>query len=338
MKNKALEHPLIQGIISRFLLTFELFTKNELANHAAAGAYGFFLSAAPALLLVVFIITTILAQKPSALVDFYSILSSTAFGDLHNSTIDITATTSTLLKGSGTRFSGLIAIVNLLWTGRVFALSLQRGLRVIFPMRQGPIQPIRDNLIPFAIELAAIVYALLYIGTTQVTITIIKKLGIHVNIPILIPILQTVSFLLPVVGLGILAYGSYRLVPQQAPNRVAALEGALICVLPFGLTAMIFKSLVNPARYNLIYGTLGNVVILLANVYFFFTFYFLGAQFAMVSHSFDALTFSRFRKIQHSSRTKGREQQVSSFQRRLFGHPSENLKKYLKTCEDGTTI
>jgi len=323
----------LKGVSSRFLLTFQLFTKNELANHAAAGAYGFFLSAAPALLLVVLFLSNIFRSSPAALTEFFETFSHSYFEGL-GALIDGRSMAYSFVRSSGTGLSGIIAILNLIWTGRVFALSLQRGLRVIYPNPPGSIKPIRDNLVPFAIELAAVLYALLFIVSTQGVLLLIEGSSLNRLFPLLLPLLRLISFILPFFGLGLLTYGAYRLVPHEPPSRLAALQGALVAMILYSGVSMIFQNLVNPGRYNLVYGTLGNVVLLLANVYFFFSFFFLGAQFAYVINSFDALMFTRFRKLQSSASTKVNTG-IPHFEKQIFGSPLGEMKKYIHSYEPG---
>jgi len=324
---------LLKGVSSRFLLTFQLFTKNELANHAAAGAYGFFLSAAPALLLVVLLLSNLFRSSPRVLADFFNSFSQSYLEGL-GSLIDSQSMADSFERSSGTGFSGIIAILNLIWTGRVFALSLQRGLRVIYPNPPGSIKPIRDSLVPFAIELAAILYALLFIVSTRGALILIESSNLNRLFPLLLPLLRIISFVLPFFGLGFLTYGAYRLVPHEPPSRLAALQGSLVGMILYSGVSILFQSIVNPGRYNLVYGALGNVVLLLANVYFFFSFFFLGAQFAYVINYFDALMFTRFRKLQ-SSAPKTSKNGIPHFEKQIFGSTAGEMKKYIHSYEQG---
>lgn len=321
----------LKGVSSRFLLTFQLFTKNELANHAAAGAYGFFLSAAPAILLVVLLLSNLFRSSPAALTDFFESFSQSYFGGL-GSLIDSRSMAYSFVGSSGMGLSGLIAILNLIWTGRVFALSLQRGLRVIYPNPPGSVKPIRDNLVPFAIEMAAICYALLFIISTRGALLLVEGSSLNRLFPLLLPLLRIVSYFLPFFGLGLLTYGAYRLVPHEPPSRIAALQGALFGIMLYSVVSYIFQNLVNPSRYNLVYGALGNVVLILANVYFFFSFFFLGAQFAYVVNSFDALIFTRFRKL-YPLPSDSAQTNIRHFEKQIFGKPAQEIKKYIRSYE-----
>ncbi|MCA1949075.1 MAG: YihY/virulence factor BrkB family protein [Treponema sp.] len=318
---------------SKFLLTFQLFSKNELANHAAAGAYGFFLSAAPALLLMVLLLSNIFRVAPSALHDVFKSFSNSYLGSF-GILLDSQSLTSSFIFASENKFSGIITILNLLWTGRVFALSLQRGLRVIYPNPPGKQKPVKDTLIPFAIELAAIAYALLFIFSSREAILLFEQSRLGRFFPLLLPLLRFIALILPIVGLGLLTYGAYRFVPYNPPSRMSAFQGTLLAIVLYSSVSLFFQTLVNPDRYNLVYGALGNVVLLLANVYFFFTFFFLGAQFSYVINSFNALLFTRFRKMQASGPQTGNNK-IPNFEKHIFGSPSGEMKKYIRSYEAG---
>jgi membrane protein len=228
--------------------------------------------------------------------------------------------------------SGIIAVFNLVWTARVFALSLQRGLRVVFPDSNGS-NPIRSNLMTFAIVFAALVYALTFILSSWFS-TYVRGaptagfLGSLLQTGIL-----TLTKFLPVFGLGLLAFFTYRFVPAVPPKQKAAFAGAALCIVCYLVVSTIFGAMLDPTKYNLLYGALGGLIILLANVYFFFTFFFLGAQLAFVVDSYDALVFSRFRKMAANKKAGS-----SVLERRLFSNPEGPLKKFLRNFEDGEVL
>lgn len=308
-------------------MTFELFGKNELANHAAAGAYGFLLSAAPAFLLAALLLSWLLRSSPETAAELLS-----GLGEM-GGVINIKSISDSYLSVEKAGLPGLLAGLNLLWTARLFALSIQRGLRVVFSGSEVRKNHIRNNLMPFGIELAAMIFALLFTLSSKVAMLVIQALGIAAMFPSLMHILEWVGTLLPVAGLGLLSYTAYRLIPIKAPGRKAALKGALLCVGAYWLTSFAFGTLVDTSRYNLVYGALGSLMLLLVNIYFFFLFFFLGSQLAFVMDSYDALLFSRFRRI---SAAEGFE--TSLLEKKLFSSPEAALKKYLCSFDKGDLI
>jgi membrane protein len=93
-----------------------------------------------------------------------------------------------------------------------------------------------------------------------------------------------------------------------------------------------FSMIINPDRYNLLYGTLGRLFLFLVNVYFLFMFFFFGAQLVQVLGISDALLFIRFRQF-HS-----RLAPPASLQDKLFASPPVPLDKYKKLYKKGDFV
>ncbi|MCL2270540.1 MAG: cyclic nucleotide-binding domain-containing protein [Treponema sp.] len=89
---------------------------------------------------------------------------------------------------------------------------------------------------------------------------------------------------------------------------------------------------------------MGSLIVLLIHVYFFFTFFFLGAQFAFVSDSFDALLFSKLRQIRRKADTKSQGEKSAKRPVRpdllshLFVPEESNLNKYLRIYKQNEII
>ncbi|MBL8968419.1 MAG: hypothetical protein JNG85_15545, partial [Spirochaetaceae bacterium] len=67
--------PLTTGA-QRFLFTAERFAEHEMANHAAAGAYAFLLSATPAVLLILGLARALLRRHPRAFAEVEGLVAS----------------------------------------------------------------------------------------------------------------------------------------------------------------------------------------------------------------------------------------------------------------------
>ena len=116
--------------LQRFWICFELLGKNGLTNHAAASAYGFLLSAAPVLLIISFFVSNALAHSPELAAE---ILVQIGFlSDFFNVGDFFSSFQSQVNPG----FVRLISVIPLLWTSRLCAIYIQRGLSVIFPGSQ----------------------------------------------------------------------------------------------------------------------------------------------------------------------------------------------------------
>jgi membrane protein len=125
---------------------------------------------------------------------------------------------------------------------------------------------------------------------------------------------------------------AYRFFPANPPPLKKIIPGVLVCVIAHQAFGSGFSQLIDPDRYNLLYGALGRLFIFLMNVYFFFVFFFFGAQLIKTLSIFDALLFIRFRQV-HSRLIKP-EKLVD----KIFASLSGPLKKYTVFYKTGENI
>ncbi|MDR3201003.1 MAG: YihY/virulence factor BrkB family protein [Spirochaetales bacterium] len=317
----------VRTFIQRLFISLELFGQNGLANHAAAGAYGFLLSAVPALLLVSFILLTALRSSPQAVTRLIMNI------DFFRDNFEDTQLIETFLSAAQPGISGIISVLSIFWAARIFAQSIQRGLKIIFPgMKAGNF--LLDNLMIFIVEVLVILAAILLVLSSQVARMLYNVFGsLWGSFPAFTEVSGLALSLLPVAGLGLLSYCTYRMIPALAPSRLSALKGTIAGIISFKITSFLLHLFMNEIRYNFLYGALGNLIILLGDVYFFFYFYFFGAQIAFVIDSFDALLFSRFRRIQ-----KQAPKFSNLIDRKLFASAGGRLLRYVRAFQEGETI
>jgi membrane protein len=302
-------------LAQRLLITFEFFSRNGLMNHAAACAYGFLLSAAPALLFISFVVFSSLSASPELAEGLLL-----QIGNLF-SVFNVSGLVNNFLSSSNSGLAGFISIIMLFWTARLCVLSVQRGLGVIFP---GPRSVIRDNAVTLGLGFLTIliVFSILLGSFFLMSFYNLSALNSSVVLP-----LFTRFFLL--FSLALLVFAAYRLVPVKPSKIKIVIPGVLACVLLSQIFSEAFTLLINPNRYNLIYGTLGRLFLFLIKVYFFFVFFFFGAQMIHVLENSDALLFSRFRR--------GREQRFAPADK-LFAALPEPLKKYAGMYKAGELV
>jgi membrane protein len=311
-------------MIQRLWISYEQFLKNGMANHASAGAYGFLLSAAPALLIIYFIITRVIIASPELMFILFQEIGSLS------GIIDANDLADNFFKASHPGIGGFFSVLIIFWSGRICALSVRRGLGVIF---SGPkTSPLKDMAITFGMESLIILYIFIIIFGSQTA----KVVSILPDIPAF----SSFSFralMLPVrvvyfASLPLITLAAYRSASSKSIKWKYLISGVITCVIPYEIFARVFMLLVKPDRYNLLYGTMGMLFLFLVNVYFFFFFFFFGAQLAVVMDSTDALIFTRFRQL-HS-----RNVPPKSPLNKLFSSSIGVLKKYIKIYKQGEVI
>jgi membrane protein len=226
-----------------------------------------------------------------------------------------------ILSFAGQGITGTLSVASIFWAGRIFALSLQRGLKVVFSGTKKR-NPLTDTLAAVFIELLILFFAAAAILCSPDALSLYGMLGIPP-----LPLFRLLR-VLPFVLLAALSYCACRTVTPNPPRRLSALWGTLFFAVVYGISAAVFGVLFNQTKYHALYGALGNLVSLLINVYLFFVFFFSGAQFARTIDSFDALLFSKLRGARLSRKPADR----------LFLSIEGTLEKYLRSYGAGDTI
>jgi membrane protein len=321
-----------ESVVQRVWISFQLYGKNGLANHAAAGAYGFLLAAVPALLMVAFILSITLRSSPEMAAQFITQI------DFLEDVFDIRGLVKNFLAMSRTGLAGLMFVISTFWSALLFAPSLQRGLKVIFFDSEKE-RLTRTIFVMLVLECSVIVFAFIMVFSSQLAILIHHALYLF---PIeLESVSRLVKTVLPLLSLGLFCYIAYRMVPSPRPSRIAGLAGALICVAAFGVLSLVFRLVLNTARYYALYGSLAGLIILLVNVYFFFVFFFFGAEMTFVIEAFDALLFVKIRQIQARNRKRHKNHSLSrnrGIEQMIFASADGHLLKYIRSYQQGAII
>ena len=314
----------VRVFAQHLFITLEIFHKNGLANHAAAGAYGFLLSAAPMLLVISFFLIRAFRAAPETAI---AMARNVPFLDI---SFYENWPALEFLTSAPPGIPALVSMVGILWAGRIFAVSLHRGLKIVFEGKRKR-NPLTENLVTLAIEFMMLVVMLAVIMGSRIALRLYDAVGFFGDTP-LPRFLESMigSQVLRLAVLGFLLYTAYRLIPANPPGRPAALFGGVFCVVGYGAAAILFDAMLGHPRYNFLYGALGDLFVLLVSVYVFFLFLFLGAQFAAVADSFDALFFLRLREARFRAARKPLD--------RLFGSIDGKLKKYHRFYRRGEIV
>ncbi|MDR0316606.1 MAG: YihY/virulence factor BrkB family protein, partial [Treponema sp.] len=217
---------------------------------------------------------------------------------------DMRNLTLTFLGVSRPGIAGIALFAGLLWTARIFAVSLQRGLGVIFPDTD-KIKSFQKMMMSLFIEGAIILF-------------------------VFIIVFSSAALYLSLFVIALFVFLGYTFVPAVKPKLTAALVGTLFCIGSFTFILWTLSFIFDSEKYDILYGTLGNLLVLLVNVYFFFILFFLGAELTFTVNSFDTLLLSHF--IHSSSQPK------KSFAELWFTSTKGALKKYLRLYERGKVL
>jgi len=308
----------LKSFTQRALFSFEQFARHEMANHAAAGAYSFLLSAIPAVLVILYISSMALVTLDAELI----IATLNPFIEAFGGRNALEAFVSKPLAG----FAGAVGFINLIWAARLFIVSLQRGIRIIYSdtVRSNPV---RENILTFAVELIVIVAVVLIILASQVARAAIGAMEWAPAAAFFGMAVKTGLLVLPVILLWIFVFLTFSNVPPKRPSLQNAAISAALCVTAYSAFGAILGLTLNTARYGLLYGILGNLIVGLIKVYFFFWLYFFFAELCYTLEYFDTLLFARFHRIDSSEKPAGK------IERALFAEPNRLMKRYARRYE-----
>jgi membrane protein len=288
------------------------FGRNGLANDAAAGAYGFLLSIMPAMLVAASLFSAVFPSQKIA-----DLFEEAVFLVFSQNAFDVEETVARFLTRFDTGLKGALSLASMFWATIVLAFSMQRGLNSIFVDKK-PVNTLKNWLIPLCLEL--VVIAVVVIFALSAFHGLMKR-----------RLFGAFCF----AGLGVLTFGVYCAVPNSPPKWKSALFGAVLCIASYAFILAFFNIFINPERYYLIYGKLGGLIGLLAKVYFFFLFFFIGAQFAFTIEFLDALLFTKLIAVSTAEESGRKPLFIEKF---FFSSVEGRLWKYRRFYEKGETI
>jgi len=333
-KNASNKRTITAGkiLLQRLFITLQFSGENSLANHAAACAYGFLLSAAPLLLIASFIIFHIFQVSNNSLV---TLIKSVPFLEI---VIDDQWLSDNFYSIMFPGLSGFVTIISFFWAGRLLAVSLRRGLKTIFTGYRKR-NPAFDTLVILAVELPALLLSLAVIFSSRAALRFYETFNFIPKNPLFAFLTSELGyFIFTAITLGLVTYCAYRMIPANPPRRISAFLGGVFCIILYEIISMVLSILLGESRYNFLYGTLGSLIMLLINVYFFFLFFLMGGQFAYVSDYFESFLFIKMRKARIDAANNAKISSVSKAVNRLFLSVEGGLRKYYRFHKKGETI
>jgi len=132
-----------------------------------------------------------------------------------------------------------------------------------------------------------------------------------------------VSSVIPTVAILMAVFTAYRYLPTNRPKTASSFTGALWCSIAIIFLHLFFANLFIVARYSLIYGVLGSVILTVLLVYFAFVFFYFFAEYTYISDKIDVYLLGQMYFFKSGQGMKGRR--IAKF---LFSHPKRLFEKY----------
>lgn len=277
----------LTGLLQRLFITWNTFAANDLSTYASAGAYSFLLSALPILLMVLVILLRILNTSPDVIRDLLS--QNEIFSGFLNASTFLDSVMS--IKSVGI-FEVIIA-VSVFSMARRFFTSLQQGIKVIY-RKHGKIKALKENLLVIAgevilITLIVIMAVFIIAGNTFFNSTLSE----HLLTPFFYTLFKNLFRFAPLAIIFMFLFLVYFITPLSRPTVVQSLISAAACTFSLSIVQILFSLFINMSRYNLVYGILSTLIVMILQVYMFFYLFLFFAQFLYVVQFFDNFILSR---------------------------------------------
>lgn len=194
---------------------------------------------------------------------------------------DINGYINGLKHGFVINWVNFLLAVFVIWMARKMFLSIIQSLSKIFNT-VAPARPVINQLLTFAGEVFIVVIVAAAFFAAFLTRQIFK-LPVFERISSLSPILfsHLSNFLVNLVLYIIIfpmTVAAYKIGSGTKPKTRLCIVSALLCTVTFYIAITIISVFMNRANYNTIYGVLGNIIILLFEVYIFFNLFMVFAQ------------------------------------------------------------
>ncbi len=326
IKKRGKRH--LERFTHKFYITFSLFFKLELQNHAGAVAYFFLLSITPLLLIFVHIFDSYLDAYPDFSEQFFILLSS------FYSRLDYTFLEKIGIVNISLSALGVFGLLNLLWISRLIVGAVQRSFGIIFTGEKSR-KIVVDGITSF------VIVPLIFLGVglavlTNVLFKVIEKLAaesdfssdfVHTST-------QVLSHILPFAIAFIIIYLSYRYLPANRPSLKAAFQGSIFCAISIYVIKIIFTEIFSVTHISFFYGFIGSLILTLIWVYVVSLFYFYFALFTHVADRLDLLVVDKM--FSHNSVVKPKSRKrIGTF---LIKRSSSILEKYTRIYNSGDII
>ncbi len=312
----------------RLFITWITFLENDLLIYASAGAYGFLLSALPTALMVLAILVRVLHTAPERIRDLFGKYS----GILPSEDFDRLVSSITSVRSVGV--FEIILGLSIFWMARRFFTSFQQGMSAIYRKR-GRQKPIKETLIVISGEIILVILvvsmAIFLIAGNAVFRTMFARslLG-----PVIYGLVRNLFRFVPLGIIVAFLFLVYFFTPRERPTWKTSLLAASACAVSFAAVQAVFRSFVNMTRYNLVYGFLSNVIVILLEVFVFFLLFLFFAQFQYVMQFFESFLVSRIYRL------PGRNERdpFRKLERRLFARPALLYRTYAVKFAEGETV
>ena len=327
MKARKLHPHILRQKIQFFTLVSTLFLKNDLLTYAAAGSYGFLCSLVPVIMLIAGILIRFFKTTPDA---FIKVLNQTSIMQV----FDLQNVFGAIFSVKKTGLFEIIITIFVLWMARRFFNYLMRGFRQIFRdvVKQ---KPVLESIITFTSEVLLVLGVALLVFVLNVFQSFMTVTGLVNYVPWFLKKSGELFLdLAPIVMMFIVITLFYHFVPGSKPRFVYCAVAATGCTFSFWIFDIFFHLFLNMGRYNIVYGVLSNLIVLMLEVYVFFMLLLFFAECIFVKQFYEILSFEQLYLLP----SEDAKELAAIFTRFVFKEPESVLDSKIMYLEKGQTV
>lgn len=269
-------------------LVANFYAQNSLYTCAAACAYSFFVSVIPIVMMTLASIVWIVRSSPEMIAEVIEYAQQIQY----MSYLDVPDFVTRVLEYGHLSFVNIISVVFAVWMARKLFATTMWGMRLIF-RNEAKGKAFIYQLIVIAGEVVFVLVAVavilvLYGMRLLLTLPVFSMIRGHIewiSAKTSLTIVNLVAYSLIFIFVSLV----YRFLSRTKPDFRLCVLSSAICTSVFFAVTRIMMFFLNVSHYNLIYGVLSGVMILLLEVYIFFLIFFAGAQFIYVVQFFSTL-------------------------------------------------
>lgn len=286
MNNKTPRKITFVTFSQSIFLTAKYFLQNRLLSFAGACAFSFLFSVIPLFMMVIMVLVRFLHASPNTVSAIISAIP--ALENYLNSDFVIQSVQSIRTVSSFEIIAGLF----ILWMARRFFASIFDSMQNIFHT-QVQRKAFFNQILTFVTEIVIVLVASA-VFFAYISLQTIASLEFLREIPqfdfIYYGLLsgRLIHFLPNFLIFSVITV-LFRSASGTKPSLTLCMAISLLCTTSFWVFRILMHFFLNVSRYNLIYGVLGNVIVLFMDIFFFFVFFLIFAQFIYVVQFFDEL-------------------------------------------------
>lgn len=319
MANKKKHFTKYTAAQSIFLVA-DFFIQNSLNNFAAACAYSFFFSIIPIAMITLAILVHVMRASPEIIAH---VINHTQAYSIY---FDVAAFIEKIMQGYNITLVNIFSVIFMLWMARKLFATIMQGMEKIFchssKQRAGT-----DQILIFAGEFIFAIVAVVVI-ITIFAFQLLFKLSFF---NLLRPSIERIASALPFTIVNVVAFSLififvflvYKFGSRTKPSSLLCAVSSAVCATVFFLATRLIGIFLN-VRYNMVYGVLSSIMIILLEIYVFFIIFFACAQLIYVLQFFDSLLVCELYLLPPYETTDIKE----SLHRILFINPDFLMAEY----------